>query len=390
MTRLTKFNYVGPINATGYGVASTHYMEALLKENSHLGVGVIGNPNVQLDETVQAAIQRTDYDAPVFCFWHLFDIPERITQYKGIKVGYTTFELDTLSSKDIEAINKLNLIGTASKWGKSILDKYTDPSKTFIVNHAFNKEPINLIDFNISCADRNKKLHKTWTKLLNPIGLSTDTLFLSAVGKFESRKGYPELIDACIKLGKTKPIVLIAYFYNPFIRDNFPFGYINSKYLYPEFTNSSIKVYKKNNFRLVLMPPAPSRNDLFSAIEHSHYFIAPSKGEGWNLPLYEAMSIGVPSIATLYSAHTEYCNQHNVIPINASGLVAASDGVFFNGSQGNWLDVKQENIQDAIEVALAHKDDQKFLNTLINNARKATNQSWQQTGRKIQQLMNQY
>lgn len=386
------FNYVGPINSTGYGIASIGYLNALLKENNGISTKAISG-KTSFSEPISAILTSIEnkpiLSDPTFCFWHLFDIPNQISEFTGPKIGFTTFELDTLKKEEVAALSLLDKIGTASEWGKSVLAKYIDPNKIFVANHAYNEEPVSIIDHNIDVIDNNKIINATWSKVIAPISLSAETLFLSTAGKFESRKGHPELIDACIEYGKTNPVVLIAYFYNPFIQDNFPFSFLNSRFLYPEFTSNGIKVYKKNNFRLVMMPPANKRAELHSALQKANYFISPSKGEGWNLPLYEMMSIGMPCITTLYSAHTEYCNKDNIIPVKGQGMTVANDGIFFRGN-GNWLNVTSDEIFSAIKIANNYKDNSNYINNLINLAKKATNKSWQQEAKKIQRLINQY
>ena len=38
-------------------------------------------------------------------------------------------------------------------------------------------------------------------------------------------------------------------------------------------------------------------------------FVAPSKGEGWGLPIIEAAACGLPIMATLYSGHSSFLNE---------------------------------------------------------------------------------
>ena len=164
MTRLSKFNYVGPYNRTGYGIASSYYINNLVEINKDIATKIISNPDSALSDAVKESCNKIDVEAPVFRFWHLFDIPNQISEFKGKKVGYTTFELDSLTTHDIAAGKQLDYIGTASKWGKEVLEKYFPSEKVFVINHAFNDKPVNLIDFNVSGADRSKKIYNAWTK----------------------------------------------------------------------------------------------------------------------------------------------------------------------------------------------------------------------------------
>jgi len=57
-------------------------------------------------------------------------------------------------------------------------------------------------------------------------------------------------------------------------------------------------------------------------------FVLPSRGEGWGRPHIEAMSMGLPAIATNWSGNTEFMLEDNsyLIPIN--GLEPVPNGAF--------------------------------------------------------------
>lgn len=384
---MINFNYVGPINKTGYGIASIGYLNQLVKDNPNISVNAISKidqGNECYHEVLKAIENKPDYTNPTFCFWHWHDMLNQISSFKGKKFGFSTFEVDELKSQETDIFKDLDAIGTTSSWGKEVLSKYTN-KPIHIIHHAFKYDDSTKVDrYNLAKTNIDK-----WNNFIAPIKLPKETLILSTAGKFESRKGHPELIDACIEYGKTNPVVLIAFLYNPFIPDNFPFSYINYKMFYPVFTNFGIKVFKKNNFYLILMPPTNNRAELHNAIINSHYFVSPSKGEGWNLPLFEMMTYGMPCITTLYSAHTEYCDSTNVVPVEFDGLVTANDNMFFRGI-GKWANVTKDSILKSISTAHSKLSDSKFIDTLSSNAALSAGRfTWQKEARKIQSLMNQ-
>jgi glycosyltransferase involved in cell wall biosynthesis len=382
---MNKFNYVGPINTTGYGVASVSYLNSLTKQNNNISIYPIGQiANPEIATTTQNCLAKEVYaDRPTFCFWHLSDIPNQLSKFTGKKVAYTTFEVDTLRPEEAQLLPLFDKVGTASEWGASILKKYILEDKIFVVNHAMKSDSNStLATINI---DRKANL-KVWEKLMSPVKLTDDTLILSTAGKFESRKGHPELIEACME--SQIPILLIAYVYNPFITGSFPYSFINSKFLYPVYTTTGVKVYSHKNFKLVLMPPAASRLELHNALSKADYFISPSKAEGWNLPLFEMMSYGMPCITTNYSAHTEYVTKDNVIVVEHEGLEKAIDNQFFHGT-GNWAKVTKETIAKAINTAYSNMNNKIYLSKLSKAAIRATEHfSWTTESKKIQKLMD--
>jgi hypothetical protein len=384
---MKKFNYIGPLNPTGYGNASIGFFKSILKDNPSVSLLPIGNPDQTIQDvpTLLKAIEnKPSYDDPSFCFWHFHDMHQQISSFKGPIVGYSTFEIDTLNPIEVKVLDKLQSVATASEWGRNILQKYTN-KEVHVVHHAFKDDDsvkLGRVSFDYSSN------YEAWNKFLAPVKFPKDSLFLSTAGKFEVRKSHPEIIQACLEYGKQNPVVLIAFVHNPFMPDNFPYSYINYNMFYPMYTSFGIKVYKKDNFYLVLMPRALEKQELHSALSKTHFFVSPSKAEGWNLPLFEMMSIGMPCITTLYSAHTEYCNANNVISVDFDGLTSANDGVFFKGT-GNWANVRKDNILNAIKKAHSMIDNKDAIKGLSDLALHSTSAfTWQKEARKIQSLMN--
>ena len=47
----------------------------------------------------------------------------------------------------------------------------------------------------------------------------------------------------------------------------------------------------------------------------AHSFVLPTRGEGWGLPIVEAMAMGVAPIATMHSGPTAYLTPENGFPL---------------------------------------------------------------------------
>lgn len=62
---------------------------------------------------------------------------------------------------------------------------------------------------------------------------------------------------------------------------------------------------------------------LASLYRSADCFVLTTRGEGWGLPIIEAMACGLPVIATGWSAHTSFMNKSNAFPLKTDGLVPA-------------------------------------------------------------------
>lgn len=57
-------------------------------------------------------------------------------------------------------------------------------------------------------------------------------------------------------------------------------------------------------------------------------FVLPSRGEGWGRPHIEAMSMGVPTIATNWSGNLEFMKPWNSYLIEVDSMVEIQSGAF--------------------------------------------------------------
>lgn len=377
---MNKINYVGPYNPTGYGVASTNYALGILKNGVDINFKYIG-PIAKEKEfssrpftDVLSKVRDIDDSLETFIFWHAHDLHNHIDISKPFH-AFTTFEIDTLSSKDISNLQNSKTIGTTNKYHADILRDYFPDKKIYVAPHAFiqdNKDKVPTI------VDEDPV--SIWKNILSQ-EIPDSSLVISSAGKYEFRKGHPQSIEACIELSKTRPVLLLGFWHNPFIPANYPFHITH--YLGFELikSDSGIFLYKKDDMYLAFMPPSPSRQELHGAITRSHLFLAPSLAEGWNLVLFEMMSLGMICAATHVTAHKDYCDNLNSIEIETNDKIIANDPPFFNGS-GKWFDVSSENIHLAMSKFLLLNSKEK--DNIKRNARNLSSKySWKQSAKMI-------
>ena len=99
-----------------------------------------------------------------------------------------------------------------------------------------------------------------------------------------------------------------------------------------------------------------AREDLPNLYRSAHCFLSPSRGEGWNMPLMEAMACGLPAIATDWSAQTEFFNSGNGYPIQVESLERAkAKCLYYDGFY--WAKPDKEHLRYLMRHVYENRDD---------------------------------
>lgn len=85
-------------------------------------------------------------------------------------------------------------------------------------------------------------------------------------------------------------------------------------------------------------------------------FVLPTRGEGWGLPVIEAMACGLPTIATNWSAQTEFMNEENAYPLRVKKLVAArAKCPYYEGFR--WAQPDEEHLIHLLRYVYEHREE---------------------------------
>ena len=215
---------------------------------------------------------------------------------------FTMFEATKLHEVYVEKIQKADFILVPSTWVKGIFAPHFPKDKIWVVHHGVEE------DFRFVPRKKNpKKFRYLWVGAPNP------------------RKGYQEIIYVWGKLGLAN---------NPEIE------------LYIKTTRvPNVTIQRKGN--VILDSRIATREEMIKIYQDAHCFVWPTRGEGFGLPLAEAMATGLPSIATNFSGVTDFFDNKVGFPLKYKlGMMKMTSPIY--GDMG-MVEAAMPDVADLVE-----------------------------------------
>jgi len=196
--------------------------------------------------------------------------------------GYSFFETSSLPGDWIKGCNSVDVMLVPSKFNL----------ETF--KYAGVRVPMEIVPFGV---DTNfyKPDYKSFTNIPEKF------TFLS-IAQVTPRKGCELIIKAFLEcFGTNKDVQLVLRWY--FNHDK------NDHLQIKNFIRSIRKEIKILNEGNILLIPTIHETQMPALYASSHVLVAPFRGEGWGLPIIEALACEIPVICTNWGGVTEFLNK---------------------------------------------------------------------------------
>ena len=278
--------------------------------------------NKWLQHTIQSSPKKHSRDNRIIKLWH---INGSLESYGKEQELITFLETDQITDYELNTLKNQKTVWVTSRYTKKVME-----------DAGLNNIKYLQLGFD---THNFKKLNKRYYDSgITVIGLG---------GKFEDkRKAHGQTIRALLdNYGNNSKFMLHFAVTNPFFKQEDNEKIIQQLTQGKKYTN-------------VVWVPLMATNQQYNDFQNScDIWCATSNAEGYDLPAYQALSLGKKVVAVNAHVYPDYLNHENSFLFEASGKQTCYDGVFFhNGhpfNQGNFFSWKTEDFINKINEAIS-------------------------------------
>ena len=342
----------------GYAIHSEEMARALLARGVDLSYRPTPWPRRSriADPVLDAIAARPPYpDAPQVSYEQadLF-----FAAHPGPRIGYTMLEVDGIPHRWADACNRMDEIWVPSRWGAERFAAcgVVRPIRVMPLGYdAARFAPAAPAEAAPRASERFTFLSVfEWGERKAPEVLlrayaaafagpeKKDVLLVVRANNYDGHVNVPEQVEA---LGLARDGPPVAFLYNTHIRPQ----------------------------------------QLGALYRSADAFVLPSRGEGWGMPILEAMACGLPAIATAWSGSTEFLNEGVGYPLAVRGLVPADAKCpYYEGFR--WADPDFDDLVAKLRHVFAHREEARAKGAAAA-AEAAGKWTWAHTAARIEERL---
>ncbi len=337
-----RVSYTGPLfDYSGYGEANRHAVAALHAAGCDVYARSVSYTMISADMGSMGSLMRDLCGkvgtAPINIIHTTPDQYKKYLVEGAYNIGHFFWETDKVPEVYVEGLNLMNEIWTGSVANKDAIRRGGYEGKVFVCPQAIETER--------NPVDRPYKL-------LEHSGFTFYSIF-----EWIDRKNPQQLLKAyweAFQDDEDVALVIKAYF-RDFSRENKKM-IRNKVQMLKEW--SGLTKFPKTYLYLDLMD-----RDHINRLHHSFdCYVSPHRGEGWGVPIVEAMLAGRPVIATGYGGIGEYLPEDGAIKLDFEmAPVFGMDHTTLYSRDQNWADPSHNQLVDAFREMYRNQEKAKAM-----------------------------
>lgn len=282
-------------------------------------------------------------------------------------VALTMLEVDTIPSSWVTFCNRMDEVWVPSRFNEE----------------TFRRSGVEAGKIRVMPLGVDTDLFTPGGRKLELPGVPSSAFVFLSVFEWVPRKGYDILLTAYLEEFRAADNVCLVLRTNSNNTSYDPEG----KEIQSEI-NAIVERYYRDTDEApticLLAKPLPA-DQMPSLYRAAGCFVLPTRGEGWNLPAFEALACGIPVITTAWSAHLDWLNENNAYLVDVETLEVVprygtpNDNIY---SGYRWARPSKEHLRRLLRWVYEHQNEAK-AKALAARSTLETNISWKVSAKRM-------